>query len=522
MKTRGPARQPPIAIGVEVGRQILRAVCRLQRAGGSVQWRYAECARGSGPLTDDLTRLLQPWRRLRLRAHVALAAPESTVRLVTVMSADPRGAAAALQQQLPSLLPFEIARAQVRSQVRRQQRVDGQFESLIAVAASERQGLQDAVDALWRSGWPVAAVVASGLALADAARALGGLQGAAAMLLDIGERRSTLVSLDGEELAYARDVPLGVDHLREALMGGVSTGQQHVQLSRPEAEALLRAAGIPTPEAPAADLRGMSVPTYLALVQPILEQLVEEVRRTMTFASRTGATSTPARVLLSGEGMRLPGFGRWLGRELGVAVEPLSGEPLVGSDGAAAALVCGLAGWTPEGLMDLTPPAAAQRRRVLQGLALGWRLLAGLVCVVWLGTAGWHLRVQAAWRDRQTVETAWAGLRPVVALRDALTAQGEAERSLVGSSPVTVGWFHRLREEFPRPVRLSRLTLGAQGRIEMAGEAQEREQAPEAYVSELALWLEETGLCQGVQQDSSRQVQGGESFVNFALTCRRP
>jgi Tfp pilus assembly PilM family ATPase len=522
MKPSPPSRQAPVVIGLEVDRAHVRAVCRLHRAGGHTQWRYAQAPRSGGALADDLARLLRPWRRWRLRAHVVLAAPEGTVRLVTVTSPDPRGAAQALQQQLPALLPFETARVQIRFQVRRQQRVDGRYESLFAVAACERQSLQEAVEALWRAGWPVAGVAPAGLALAGAAQALGALAGPTAMLLDVGGRRSTLVSLEGEELAYARDVPLGVDHLRDALMGGVSAGHQQVQLSRPEADAVLQQAGIPALETPAAELRGMPAPTYLALVQPILEQLAEEVRRTMTFASRTTTATAPTRLLLSGEGLRLPGFERWLGRQLGVPVERLSAAPLVGADGEAAALVCGLAARPQDGALNLTPPTAQQRRQALRGLAMGWRLLAVAAGLVWLLTARVQQDAQAAAHHRRQVAAAWAERQPVVALRAALAAQDETERGLLGPSPVTVEWLHRLSEGFPDPVRLSQLTLGERQRVDMVGEAQAREQAAEAYVSELALWLEQGGLCRGVRQDSSRRTQGQEQLVGFGLTCQRP
>ncbi len=88
---------------------------------------------------------------------------------------------------------------------------------------------------------------------------------------------------------------------------------------------------------------------------------------------------------------------------------------------------------------------------------------------------------------------------------------------------IPVSWFRHLTEGFPNPVHLTQLTINsAKHDVSMRGEAQEREQSPEAHVSELALWLEQVSLCRGVQLGSTHRASANGNLVEFSLSCQLP
>ena len=92
---------------------------------------------------------------------------------------------------------------------------------------------------------------------------------------------------------------------------------------------------------------------------------------------------------------------------------------------------------------------------------------------------------------------------------------------LVVSEGIPAEWFRRLTRGFPNPIRLTRLASDAKRAVKLAGEAQAREQSPEAYVSEMTLWLRQATLCNSVQVDSTHRIGTSGALVAFEMTCQR-
>jgi hypothetical protein len=111
--------------------------------------------------------------------------------------------------------------------------------------------------------------------------------------------------------------------------------------------------------------------------------------------------------------------------------------------------------------------------------------------------------------------------KPVATLQENVGVSTGLVQRLSVERGLPLEWFRQLASGFPSPVRLAHLSVAATHGVNMTGEAQEREQTPEAYVSELALWLESARICQGVEVGSSRLVAAAESLVEFTLSCRR-
>jgi Tfp pilus assembly PilM family ATPase/Tfp pilus assembly protein PilN len=511
-------------IGIEVGARTLRLAWLRLRRGGRCEWGYREQPRAQEDspeaLKRDLAQLLLPVRAHRLSAQLFLAAPDSYIRRLTLRVLNLKQLPEAIRAQLPTLLPFEAGRAQVQYQLHRQQPVDGQLECALSVAACERAAILQELEALWRIGWMPRAVVPSSLALAKAASALVGLGQDPVVLMALGESRTTMVLMESSAVVYARDVALGSDHLVDALMSQEALGESGITLSREQAKAFLQEVGIPSPERfGMAGQSQVSMVSYQALIQPVLEQLVSELRRTMAFGVHTGIAAAPSRVLVGGDALRLAHVDQWLAKQLGVPVVLLSCESLMGKAGSAAAIVCGLALCDRRAVLDLHLPSWKQRGTFMRAAARAWKGLAAICLVIWLLVIGVAIRHRMLARQLGALELQGQGFQKVEDLKAALDTHASLIQRLATQRALSPAWLRQLARGFPGAVRLTRLSVDAKHNVRLSAEAQEREQAPEAYVSELSLWLEQSGLCKDVQLGATHRLSASGNLLEFDITC---
>ena len=541
----GRSSRAPLRVGLACSPKALSVAWVTGAAGGKQVWGYRQQLRREEQhpesLSEDLAELLRPFQARRFNAQLILAAPNSTVRRLILEVPTVSDIQEAIDERLPKLLPFDVDRAEKTFRVRRQQPLDDQLECLITLAACDRILLQQYLDALWKIGWTPRGIAPTALALVRAAKTLGVINQESAILMEIGTHQTTMVLVEESEPVYARDVALGMTHLIQTLMDQLSLGQETLTLSREEATSLIQMVGIPeavstqrrvVESAPAAERSGevgawvqagrwrLPMKTYVSMIQPVLEQFVGELRRTMTFGVQTATAAVPQRIWISGEGSRLPQCEQWLARELSIPVVRLDCERWVGKEGSAAALVCGLALFERPPELDLHPKVSRQRGALVRSLVRVWQGVAVLVFLTWFGAGWWEFHHRSAAAVLQGLERRWTDVRSVIALRDTVAARTELIHRLTTMQGVPVDWFNRLATGFPQPIRLTRLSISEQRHIAISGEAQEREQTPEAYVSELVLWLEHAKLCQNVQLGSSHRAATTEGLVEFSLTCQ--
>lgn len=514
-------------IGVEIGAHALKAA-RAIRKGGRLTWQYRQQVRrndaGAHALSEDLAALLKPWRWERFHARLILAAPNSYIRRLTVRAVTAQTIGEAVQARLPSLLPFDAAQAHVRFDIEAQRPAGDKVEATVLLSACDRAAAQELLDAVWHAGWPVAALVPAGAALHAAAQELEAAGQEPAVLLELGARQTTIALVDAGRLLCARDVAIGDEHLTDALTGEVNAQGRTVALTVEQALALKTRIGIPESGAgvPEAELP-LPLAVYLSMVQPILEQVVAEVRRTMALIGDTAVESSPQRLLLTGDGSRLPNLPHWLSGQLGVPVVRLQCEKLLGETGANATIPCGLV-WSAQGRMlssDLQPAPSRRRAVIARAASRTWKFLLLAAALAGVATWSWSDRQHVAAQQVAALEARWDALRPVEDLQATAVQERQVIHRLTEAS-VPPAWLHRLAEEFPRPVRLSRLVVTAEGSVNLAGQAQGWEQTPEATLSELTLWLEQAQICRDVQLESSQRGSGAEGAVEFSLTCERP
>ena len=514
----------PVRIGLELGERALTVVWTVRHVGGRVELRCRQQRRSAGAsaeaLRRDLAQLLAPLRRHRLRGRPILAAPPSYIRRLTVPAQDAKRIPEAVREQLPALLPFDVQQAQF-SYLVQEPRSEGVWT--VSVAACEAAPLQHALEALWQIGWVSSAVTPAALALAHTARAVQAVGPEPIILMEMGEDQTTMALVMAGDVISARDVALGLGHLEDALMSQVSIGERTLSLAREEATALAREVGIPQ-DATASTVGRAQLPlaTYRAMIQPVLEQLVTEVRRTMSLWAQNPRAPIPQRILVSGAGAQLPGCEPWLSGQLEMPVARLNCDPLLDSYGSTAAVACGLALFDRPPALDLQPKVFRRRVVATRFAARLWPVLAWAALLVGVGAGSWHVGRRHAAQQLATLTARSDNLAPVRILQEAVAGHAQLVRRLEVEQSLPVAWFHQLAHEFPNSVRLMRVRVGADHGVSLVGEAQEREQSPEAHVSELTLWLEQAAVCQDVQLGSTSRLQETGNIVEFALTCRLP
>ena len=149
-----------------------------------------------------------------------------------------------------------------------------------------------------------------------------------------------------------------------------------------------------------------------------------------------------------------------------------------------------------------------------------FRSLAVAAVLIWLGVGVWQLRRHGLSRQVKMLEARWVQVQPIEALQAALQAHTQLVQRLVVRDGVPLDWFSRLARDFPGPVRLVDLSVQGTGDVRMDGEAQERGQTPEAYVSELALWLDRSRVCGHVQLGATGRTGADDTLAKFSLTCQ--
>ena len=515
-----------LRIGLVLDTKSVKVAWRLPRRDGKGAWHYHEqpC---SGDLQDgerlarELAQALQPLRRCWLGAQLILSAPASIMHRLTLQVPDAHQLPNALAERLPELLPLESDRAEIRYHVTRQQRAESQLDCTVSIAACERTGLERDLHAVWQAGWTPAAVLPTALALVQVAKALELLPQEPVVIMDVGQRRTTIACVDRGEVLLARDVALGDEHLTDALTTVVQMGERTLALSREQADAVKQRCGLPDHQQADAQVDGIAIPaqTYVSLIQPILEQLIVELRRTMTAVAQATGGSAPMQVLLSGELAQLPHAQAWFSSQLAMPVRRVECDAWLGAVGSRAVVACGLALCDAHDPLNLQPEPLHRRATVVRAAGWLWRALTVVTLCLWIGIGVTAVNHHAVRRQLSQTQARWKALEPVIAVRQALAAHDQVMGHLTREG-MEAAWLERLADGFPGPVRLTQLAVTPEGQVSFSGQAQERGDTPEAHVSTLALWLEQARVCQQVQIGPTRRLGSVGELVEFSMTCR--
>ena len=314
-----------VTVGLDIGGTSVRAAVIDTAKSKRVLRRFGEMplpqgAVVAGEIVDDLAvaeALSALWKREKLskkRVVVGTASQRLVVRQVDVPSMDDNELSEALPYQVQDFIPIGIEEA-ILQYVPLEDFVtpDGEPMRSILVVAVYRDIIDTLLSITGKAGLTVEAIDLQAFALV---RAVFGMTPAIDnplhAIVDIGSSVSQVVIAKGGQARFVRLLPRGGDDFTAALRDGMS-------LEAAEADEMKRRIGV-APEGdgsqPEEDAEARRLLTRQA------DSLIEEVRGSVNFfLSQTGATRIE-RVVVSGNGARLPHLASRLGRALDVSVVP--------------------------------------------------------------------------------------------------------------------------------------------------------------------------------------------------------
>jgi len=316
-----------VAVGLDIGSEAVRAAVVESGKSAPVLRRFAEIplppgvvsagdVLDEGAVTEAITALWKRHRLPRRNVVVGIANQRVISRQVDVPHLEESEMVEALPYQVQDAIPIPVEDA-VLDYVPLEEFTtpEGDLMLSILVVAAQR----DMVDSLVRmtadAGFEVSSIDLQAFGLVRAAFGadllLGG-EGPQA-LLDIGASMSQVVIVRGGITRFVRLLPIGGEQFTDALSSGLA-------LSREDAEELKRRVGVAADGFPEGDDEEA---TARRILTRSADNLVEEIRGSVNYYLTQAGLGELQRLVVCGNGARLPHLANRVGAALDTRVEPV-------------------------------------------------------------------------------------------------------------------------------------------------------------------------------------------------------
>ncbi|MDQ7013733.1 MAG: hypothetical protein Q9O74_07535 [Planctomycetota bacterium] len=260
-----------------------------------------------------------------LRTTVVYSGPDTTALLSSCpASAGERRAALAARMILADTVSFTLEQnAHVELHVCRDRNAaEGEAPQLHTIGVADTESALIAMSqAIGRAGLVADEFIpapAANLAAAVRAVPFESEGDAPRVVLWIGNQTSGVAAVASGALAFARQIPVGIETLVEALARPVSSQQSESAplIERDAGRELLLQAGIPGPDGWSDKSVTLDSRAVLPLLQPVLQRLVIELKQSIRFGLTAEARGS-AELELAGPGASVPGVTELLSSGLG-------------------------------------------------------------------------------------------------------------------------------------------------------------------------------------------------------------
>jgi type IV pilus assembly protein PilM len=315
-----------VAVGLDIGTEAVRAAAVDSGSGTPVLRRFGEMPLPPGSVAAG--EIVDPgavseavgalWKRLRLprrRVVVGIANQRVIVRQIDVPALGEDELTEALPFLAQDAIPIPVEEA-VLDYVPLEEFSSEDGEPLLSVltVAAQREMVDALIDIAAMAGLDLLAVDLQAFALVRGAlgtRLLDSGEGSTA-LVDIGGGLTQIVVVKDGIVRFVRILPVGGGAFTESLVVGMS-------IDRVAAEELKREVGVLPEGVPEGDDRegraGM-------LLTRTADALVDDVRGSINYYLSQAGEDALDRIVVAGNGARLPHLANRLGRSLGARIEP--------------------------------------------------------------------------------------------------------------------------------------------------------------------------------------------------------
>ncbi|MEE9205814.1 MAG: type IV pilus assembly protein PilM [Acidimicrobiia bacterium] len=316
-----------VAVGLDIGSEAVRAAVVESGKSTPVLRRFAEIPLPPGVVSaGDISdagavgeAIAALWKRHRLprkNVIIGIANQRVIVRQVDVAHLEESELVEALPYQVQDAIPIPVEDA-VLDYVPLEEFTtpEGDLMLSILVIAAQRDMVDGLVEMAAGAGLDVASIDLQAFGLVRAAFGTDLLLGGTGpqALLDIGGSMSQIVVVREGITRFVRILPLGGDQFTEALSLGLA-------MSREDAEEFKRRVGVVPegfPEGDDEESTGRRILTRSA------DNLIDEIRGSVNYYLTQAGESALERLVVSGNGARLPHLANRVGHALNAKVEPV-------------------------------------------------------------------------------------------------------------------------------------------------------------------------------------------------------
>jgi type IV pilus assembly protein PilM len=317
----------PVSVGLDIGTEAIRAAVVDVGKSSSVLRRFAEMPLPAGSVVAG--DIVEPgavqeavaalWKRHRLpkkRVVIGIANQRVIVRQVDVPHLEEEELQEALPYQVQDVIPIPVEDT-VLDYVPLEEFAtpDGELMLSILVVAAQREMVEGLVDVARTAGLQVMSVDLQVFGLVRAAFGADLLLGGDGPqgLLDIGATMSQIAVVRGGIIRFVRILSSGGDSFTAGLASDLS-------IDREEAEDLKRRVGISPSGVPSGDEPDEVARRSLTRVG---DELIEEIRGSVNYYLTQAGEPALDRLVVSGNGARLPHLANRVGRALSTRVDPV-------------------------------------------------------------------------------------------------------------------------------------------------------------------------------------------------------
>ena len=316
-----------VAVGLDIGSEAVRAAVVESGKSTPVLRRFAETPlppgvvsggdiMDAGAVSEVVAALWKRHRLPRKNVIIGIANQRVIVRQVDVAHLEESELVDALPYQVQDAIPIPIEDA-VLDYVPLEEFTtpEGELMLSILVIAAQREMVDGLVEIAVGAGLDVASIDLQAFGLVRAAFGTDLLLGGTGpqALLDIGGSMSQIVVVREGITRFVRILPLGGDQFTEALSSGLA-------MSREDAEEFKRRVGVVPegfPEGEDEESTGRRILTRSA------DSLIDEIRGSVNYYLTQAGESALERLVVSGNGARLPHLANRVGQALNTKVEPV-------------------------------------------------------------------------------------------------------------------------------------------------------------------------------------------------------
>lgn len=511
---------PQSWIGIDLGTHSVKAVQYTFQNG---QWRILKASleeiqspkESSANIIDALKKTLEGFSIKKSSLACIVNCPETVTRHLTVPLMPKEEIKKAVLWEVKNFIHFPIEEGILDFQVMGEVMERDVKKISVLVSISPKATIDRILDIFSKAGFKISKIMPLCLALSCIFKKMSFPGDETTAFLEMGELHAEFNIFSKGKLEFSRKFPVTGQQLTKSLTGVFSSERGRAEINTETAEKIKKNYGIPDVQDHSLIDGKISAQQIRAMLRPKLEQLIEEIGRSLDFYREGWHAEKVDRLILFGGAVKLKGLVEFLSQELGVEVRV--GNVLEGNffteEGHRfqGALGCVLS--QQEGINLLPMPVKEEKKRFIERLS--WKsfvtFVVTILCVIY---AGMYLKLAGYEKKRASLQMALNSLKPIVSD----VQQNIQIEQMVSQKPLWEEIFREISHTLPPNMYLLELTM-TNDVLTMRGKVLFSQQAVEEVLSNFMLDMEK-GIFKNVRLVETRKTPEAPYLAGFEISCQ--